>query len=334
MIRNAASDQQFMPVYLPKKRCAFIIRLVLSCLILLYLARYIDFARVKLMLREMQVRYAWQAFFLLLATNLVTAVRWSFLLKHFRIRQRIRDSWTYYMIGGFYSIALPGVIGGDVVRLYLSSKKNARSKTIVATSILFERSCGIMVILILASSAALFMPMLLEGKTVVVNSIRGAALAAIFLFFLFFIIIKNSSRQWFKAVDMPDAWQHQANTLIENFRRLSFGSVAFFLSLSVGAHFLDILGSFYLGKSLNIDLPLSVFLLIMPLVYVSTILPISIGGIGVREGVLTFFLAKVGVLASDAVLLALVIYMNRVLVGFIGGILQFIEKRSPSMDKV
>ena len=65
----------------------------------------------------------------------------------------------------------------------------------------------------------------------------------------------------------------------------------------------------------------------MPIVYISTILPVSLGGLGVREGTLVYLLAKVGVLSSDAVALSFLIHFNRVAVGSIGGITQMFWKR-------
>lgn len=51
----------------------------------------------------------------------------------------------------------------------------------------------------------------------------------------------------------------------------------------------------------------------------------SLGGLGVREGVLTFFMVKTGVLASDAVFLGLLIYLTRIVLALTGGGIQFLS---------
>lgn len=67
------------------------------------------------------------------------------------------------------------------------------------------------------------------------------------------------------------------------------------------------------------------FFVIMPLVYICTILPFSLGGLGVREGALVYLLAKMGVPASDGVALSFLIYINPVLVDSVGGILHVLK---------
>jgi hypothetical protein len=60
----------------------------------------------------------------------------------------------------------------------------------------------------------------------------------------------------------------------------------------------------------------------MPIVYLVTILPISIGGLGVREGTLVMILSFVNIETSEAVILSFLIYLNRILIGGVGGIIQ------------
>lgn len=317
------------------KNIFFYVRLGMSCAVVFYLIRLIDSERLVFLIGKLKIQYAWPAFFMVLIAYLIAAARWSLLLSRFRIKQRIRDSWRYYMIGGFYSIVLPGMIGEDVVRLGLSYKLHGRSKALLATSILFERACGLVVILLMASVAGLCVPILFQGEHLHLRGIIvGVALGALFSFFFFFLTLRNSPSSWFSNQPSLSNLRRQIIALLGHIRSLSFKALFLFLLLSALAHLLDIIGTFILSRALHIDQSISIFLLIMPLVYVSAILPISIGGIGVREGILTFFLVKVGVLASDAVLLGLIIYLNRVLVGFIGGVIQFMDNKSLSMEKV
>lgn len=305
-------------------------RICLSIAIIIYLISFIDIERLKNVIPGMQLKYAWQPYLLVMLSYFMMAVRWSILLRQFSIIQHIIDSWRYYMIGGFYSVVLPGAIGGDVVRLGLCVKAHGKSKALVATSIFFERACGIMVILLMASIAAFYTPIFFENEQAALNLIYGISIFVLTSFILFFFILKTSKSSLFDSTQSYSSWKGRVVELLLNFRKLPLSKLSIFLLLSLMAHFLDILGSFFLSKALHVEQPLFIFLLIMPLVYVFTTIPISIGGVGVREGVLTFFLVKVGVMPSDAVLLAFLIYLNRVLVGLVGGILQFRENKQPA----
>jgi uncharacterized membrane protein YbhN (UPF0104 family) len=68
------------------------------------------------------------------------------------------------------------------------------------------------------------------------------------------------------------------------------------------------------------------FLAVFPIVYILTVLPISLGGLGVREGVFVYLLTRAGIQASDAVMVSLLIYLNRVLVNSSGAVLQIFWK--------
>jgi glycosyltransferase 2 family protein len=247
------------------------------------------------------------------------------LLNQFDIRQRIGNSWRYYMIGFFYGKMLPGIVGGDVVRLGLSIQEHRGAKTFLAASIFFERSCGLLVILMIAAVAVLLSPSLLQGEPALLNSISILALVFILIFFAFFVAVKFIPDRFLTVnIDRVKKYSTLIN-LLRHFKRMSFKVIILILSLSFLAHAMDISGSYYLAKALYINQPLSFFFIVMPVVYVVTLLPISLGGLGIREGVLAFFLIKVGVLSSDAVLLGFLIYLNRILLALIGGVIHVLE---------
>lgn len=65
------------------------------------------------------------------------------------------------------------------------------------------------------------------------------------------------------------------------------------------------------------DVAFVYFLVFIPLLYIVTMLPITINGLGLRENLLVFLLALVGVGSSSAVLLSLLIYLDRLVRGVI-----------------
>ena len=306
----------------------------MSIAVFLYLSTMLDWERISYIIARVQLEFIWQAFFLLLLSVLAMAIRWSAILRQLNIIQKILDSWRYYIISMFYGIMLPGIIGGDAVRIGLCIKQHGANKALLATSVLFERVCGLMALLMIASVTALLAPALLEGKQALTDLIYILALSFIFCFVLFFVLLKNSPKRWFNKESVQNGLRHIIDLLLNNFRNLPVTLLLSVLFLSFLAHFFDILGSYFLARALSIDQPLHFFLMIIPLVYILTMLPISLGGLGVREGVLTFFLVNVGVMASDAVLLALLIYLTRICVALIGGFIQFMDKKFKAIEPV
>ena len=88
--------------------------------------------------------------------------------------------------------------------------------------------------------------------------------------------------------------------------------------------FIQVLGSivyYLLALSLNINLPLIYFLIFVPIINAIAVLPITIGGLGLRDSSAVFFFAKIGVEANLAVSLSLIWFLLTVVVGLAGGIL-------------
>lgn len=108
-------------------------------------------------------------------------------------------------------------------------------------------------------------------------------------------------------------------------RSIPLRTLSFVVVLSGLAQILDIVASYFIARSINIDLPFSFFLVAIPIVYLGTVLPITLGGLGIREGILLALLTRVGELPSDAIVLASLLYFNRILVAAVGGIAQLLS---------
>jgi len=301
-------------------------RALLSLAIILYLITMLDWNRIRYVLPKLRLEFVAQAYVLVLFSVLASSVRWSTLLKQFNVVQGVFDSWRYYLISMFYGVMLPGVIGGDVVRLGLSIKHHGMSmKGMLTSIILFERICGLMAIIMIFAVMVSFAPEILGGEQMFSNLVYILPFAAIASIALSFIALKKAPESWFSRAGRHRLIE-RTYSLLQRLRNVPAVSLLAILILSLLVNFMDILGSYFLARALNMSVSFYFFLLIIPMTYVMTALPISLGGLGVREGVLAFFLVKVGVMASDAVLLAFLIYLNRLAVALIGGIAQLAGK--------
>ena len=74
------------------------------------------------------------------------------------------------------------------------------------------------------------------------------------------------------------------------------------------------------ARALGIEIEPLYFFIFMPLIWVIITVPISISGLGLREGAFVFFFTQVGVSSADAVAISLLYYFYNVIVGGIGGL--------------
>jgi hypothetical protein len=223
------------------------------------------------------------------------ALRWKLLLaSSSRVVAPFFQLYRWYLVGMFFSIFLPGAIGGDVMRARYAAK---------------GYGIGIKQVLMQIASERLF------GLT---------ALVIIFLIAFPMVNIKHSLMGPFSAVlacVLGVALFVAAKFLVSRKVPVSYGMSGLLLLLSMLGQFADVLILFLLQRYFELSLPLEVFMLIMPVVFVATVLPVSMGGLGVREGVMVALLGAFGVNSSTAVVLALSVYLAKVLTGLLGALL-------------
>lgn len=308
------------------KKLWFAVRCVLSVSILIYLLTIIDRANLSTLISGTNFTYAWLAPVLVLLGLYFAAIRWHILLSSLKINQAIVQCFRFYLIGSFYSIVLPGVIGGDAVRISLSSLSKKRVLEITS-SVFVERLLGFIVLLILGSFTTQILPQSFAYK--LGNSLIQTLYLTTSVFLVVLLILYGLLQK------LPERWLTEKNSskffnisiqLLKIFKKISLLQllvVAFWTALFQSS---DIIASFILANSIGISLPLSPFFVIIPIIYIVTLLPISLGGLGVREGALTYLLSGFGVAPADAVICALLIYLNRLFVSSIGGVIQFFGK--------
>ncbi|MDB4534158.1 flippase-like domain-containing protein [Vicingaceae bacterium] len=307
------------------RRLFFAFRVVISISILVYLVTVFDWERAKEVVATIQWEHAWPAPLLLLTSLVPTALRWQLLLAQFRIKLRFAEALLFYIVGHYYGILLPGILGGDMVRMGLcASETGARLPDVAATAII-ERLFGLSMVLLIGCCGILLLPESIRsdlGRPVigVLIVVSIGAFVALFAGYGITRFVSLSHRQ------NVTGWRRWISEIVRIYtvvRNIPLRTLLLVAVLSGLAQGLDIGASYFLAQSINIDLPLAFFLVAIPIVYLGTVLPISLGGLGVREGILLVILTRVGELSSDAIILSSLLYLNRVFVAAIGGIAQF-----------
>ena len=97
-----------------------------------------------------------------------------------------------------------------------------------------------------------------------------------------------------------------------------------------------ILNYYLAARALDIDLGLIAFIFIVPVVATIAMLPISIGGIGLRENSLVFIMVAMGVINEKAAIFSLLIFAMFLILGLLGGITYivrpFFERRMEASE--
>lgn len=229
----------------------------------------------------------------------------------------------YYCIGMFFNSLLPSTIGGDVVKMYkLFGDTEKREEA--AAAVFMDRYTGLVALLTIAAVATAVAPVPLPRQIYV--AVYGAVAAAALLTGLF---------AW-KPVDrfVPSAAPaavHRAVAKLGTVQEAVTGysrqpvTVGVALTLSIAFHALLATVNIALATAAGMQVPWPYFFVFIPIAAVILFLPISIGGLGVREAVYTYLFGLAGASAATAVSVSLLFQGIFVASASVGGLVYAAE---------
>lgn len=250
---------------------------------------------------------------LIIGGLLVRSYRWQLILHGVGSRVRYGRLVELYLVGSFFNAFLPSGFGGDVVR---AAEVAQDVETSVAVStVVVDRLTGLMA---LFAMALLVLPWRPEGFPIqtllVIVSICVTGLIA------GTILIDGRLVLWM-AERLPEQFRSLANGEIfrtaEVIRRCGWPALIGALLVSVVFNLMQIGWWAATGKALGLDVPLSYYFLVVPILSLAMLVP-SIGGLGVRETLAPFLFAGAGIAGEQAVALSLVVFGLERLASLIG----------------
>lgn len=265
-----------------------------------------------------------KAFWLLLAGLVVTAIgivlsalRWRAVLAALGLQAGLRTLLNHYLASLFVGNFLPSTIGGDVLRVArLSAVNGERPKTFA--SVVLERLTGWLVLPVITLTAFAVNPGLRELGTATALA-AGLAIATLVLLSALLFAAAHPSVGG-KLADSA-GWQRFIGAVHLGLDRLRHHPAAIVNVLIVGFAYqlVVVLSAFLAARALGLEsVGLTATLAFMPAVAIAQVLPISLGGLGVREGAFVLFLGPLGVERGEAIALGLLFYGMNLAVSLLG----------------
>lgn len=252
--------------------------------------------------------------------------RWWLLLRYADVHVPYLSMKPAYYLGLFFNQVLPTGVGGDAVRTYHLYRRGLALRPLVGSA-LMDRLIGLFTITYLGLGGLLssHLFILTMGDRMVLVAV--AVLAAVGFLLLFLPTVHDLLQKPFAR------WRHlHAVSIASDILELchSYGraprllAVAVVLSLVMQATEVTIFVA--LGHALGLQVPVTVYFAAVPLAFVAASVPISLGGLGVREGVLAGLMMAAGVDKHGAVALA-VLFLAVLWVSVLPGLLLFVRSR-------
>ena len=324
---------------LKNKRILLILKVSISFSILYWILTKISFADIGVSLRSAKISFVLIVILITTCMRYIAAYQMKLLTSNQGLSLSTNKIFEINFITSFYELFLPSGLSGGVIRWYKFSKPD-KKKAEAFTSIIFNRLFETIMIITLGIIFCILdiPPGMNRGVIVALLIILVVLLAFYFLAFN----AKLSFFLWEKIENiklLPDFLKEKLYKLYQSLKQaqtLSYRTQLLFFLLSLISHIIGTFSFLIFAKSLGIGVSFVNIGWIRSFLQIVVMLPISISGLGVREGALIVTLNAYGITSSDAMALSILLYARTILMGCIGGLIEayylIISNRRVSID--
>ncbi len=298
-------------------------------------------------LKDIDLRYAWNEIrnadkILFLSTLFITwfghflcVLRWRILLKLLNSVLKTTRLVLIYCIGMFCNLILPGLVGGDLVKVVLTGNDCGRSYSKAIASVYFDRAIGLLALLLMALGASGIYPITIQE----IDVFWGFLVLTIAFVLANILLLHPQSHNWLGGY----LTRFGATTAVLKINKLSraFSSIrqsyprlAITFLLSLINQFLVVVSSYLLALALGIQSQFYYFLIFIPAITLITMIPISINGMGLRELATAGFFQTIGVSKPQGVALGFLFSIVIIVSSLPGSVAYLLHKDEVQEDQL
>jgi uncharacterized protein (TIRG00374 family) len=277
------------------------LRAALTLLLLGIVASRLDWSLIAERLREGRPLDFLLAVAIVLLALVIGAWRWHALLHRAGVPLAVSRLARIYAVATFSNSFLPTSAGGDVTRALLVTRRGPELRRVVV-SVLVDRAGGLAGLIAIAWIALALEPARVPNST---QAILGWTTLVIALAVVILAVAALHGGRLGRRV-FPErllSIARDSRDVLGAYAR-SPGLLASWLLLSVAYQALIASQLVVLGHAIDVDLPFATAAVALALVTLVTLIPISIGGFGLREGSYVVLLGSASIAASDATLIS------------------------------
>ena len=271
----------------PKVLIISVIQIALTVVLLVALARVLDPAKLRQLLQAANPVWLTVGFIILTAQQIISAERWRLVAVALSAPQY--RMWFYLFWQGLSmlcSMVLPSIIGADLVRTYALSGRTPIG--MVVRIVLIDRALGLLALATLVIVSVLVLPGFFSAQPLLLLSVAIAVCGPATYLALTRLVPRLRGTQRLVLA---------ARELGLDLRRTVEGKgSARVILISLSLHLLSVFAFLALGNAIGMpEVDFVHYLAIVSCALLVTIIPISIGGWGIRESALVIGVGLVSV---------------------------------------
>jgi glycosyltransferase 2 family protein len=309
--------QQIKNIY--KVQLIYFFRLIITLLLVTFIIRKVDTNAFVQTIRSANIGLLIIAIFLYYPGQIIASFRWYYLLRKIKQHIPFLSIVRYQLLGQLSTFFLPGQVSGDLVRFFSVSSKKSNKITFAYSIImdklifLFALACFTMLGLFAVGQISKFLPVYLISIIIFFSSLAIIIILGIY---------RNEKlvNKVNSITDKTIIHKFLKKIFVDSFEipRIKYQSIILAVFLALVLQFMNVVGSYLVLLSLGITIEFIDWAAINAIVAIVLALPITIAGLGVREGILVYILTFYGISASQTVaysMLALTIVIMLLVIG-------------------
>jgi uncharacterized protein (TIRG00374 family) len=258
--------------------------------------------------------------------------RWNVLNGALGFGIRYQEAFSLSMIGLLFTVVIPGSVGGDVIKAYYVGTRVPKRRAHALTTILMDRFLGLLSLLTLAAAGVCW-----NATLILTNKVMTALATFVILGFLgscLFLVgavffssqLTGLLRRFVERVPLAHHAVKGCEAL-EAFRA-NPGVLVLGVLMSLPSHLIACLGMrIAMGMVGASDMPLERFLLIVPLGLISTVIPLSPGGVGIGQGAFYYMCEALTPGTGAAVSNAFTVYQTLQVAVYLSGFVNYLSHK-------
>ena len=304
----------------------YFFKLFISLSVLVLLIYSTDLEELASSFYSINVNSIIYAFCLILVIRVIMALRWKVLLDFYKIRATIIKLVEIMFVSNAVGHLLPSGVGADIIRVYELSKNEGSTEKVLA-SVFLDRVFGLLSMLLVALLAAWYAHFTGQlGWTVPLLISSAVLLIPLAIIVTRYTLSKNVRLNTERELIIKITEFY--NRFVTALRKTAIPVYGIFVLvlLSVIVQFIRSLVFMCLFIGLGADIAIVNYFIFIPIVFILMLLPISIGGLGVRETALFAFFGPYGLSVATCTVAGLIFHALQ-LVMIIPGLIIFVVRK-------
>jgi uncharacterized protein (TIRG00374 family) len=258
--------------------------------------------------------------------------RWNVLNGALGFDIQYREAFSLSMIGLLFTVVIPGSVGGDVIKAYYVGTRVPNRRAHAFTSILMDRYLGLLSLLTLGALGVVWNYRLIlanKGMTSIATFVVLAFVGGCFslIVALFFSRQVTALLRRFEGRIPLVGHAVKSCEALEEFRA-NPGVLAIGILMSLPSHLIACLGMWVaMGMVGSAGMPIERFLLIVPMGLISTVIPLSPGGVGIGQAAFYWLCESLAKGSGNGASNAFTVYQTLQIAVYLSGLISYLSHK-------